>query len=345
MSDIWKYDLKIGKGFVVDAARRDAVAALRRRVATIEQGPVRAWQKSGQGVENLTLGVPGIDVRLPGGGLARGGLHEVLSGGLQDGYRAQGRGGAALAFTAVLAARRAALGQKNTGGLVLWCPAHASSYGPSTHSPNTHSTGLYGPGLAAFGLGAGQLILVHGRDDQQRLWAMEEGLKCTDLAMVVGEVGRLDLGQSRRLQLAAEASGVTALLLHMKGDAGPGMAGLGVSAALTRWRITPAPSAPTMGYVGIGATRCQVELLRCKGGRPGAWQLQWSGSRWDEQHEDNETSRRRDPKRDFERNSGRDSERAHPGQRETNPVPVVAPLAHGSAVSGPKEKAAGAARA
>ena len=312
----FRKDPTVNQGGQGEAAAQ--ITALRRRIAAIEQGPPRVWQ----GAAPLTLGVRGIDGELPSGGLARGALHEVLGGVDQP----SNRGGAALAFTAVLAARRAAL----SSGQVLWCLSEQ---------------GLYGPGLAAFGLGAERLILARGRDDQQRLWAMEEGLKCTDLAMVVGEVGRLDLGQSRRLQLAAEASGVTALLLHMKGDAGPGMAGLGVSAALTRWRITPAPSAPTMGYVGIGATRCQVELLRCKGGRPGAWQLQWSGSRWDEQHEDNETSRRRDPKRDFERNSGRDSERAHPGQRETNPVPVVAPLAHGSAVSGPKEKAAGAARA
>ena len=334
----------------MDAARRDAVAALRRRVASIEQGPVRAWQRigcgdsgGGGGVANLTLGVPGIDGTLPGGGLARGGLHEVLSGGLGNDYGgpiSRGRSGAALAFTAVLAARRAALAGQKEGrqkdGRVLWCPAPPNLHNAGPYNPDPHNPGLYGPGLAAFGLGPGQLILVHGRDDQQRLWAMEEGLKCTDLAMVVGEVGRLDLGQSRRLQLAAEASGVTALLLHLKGDDS-----LGVSAALTRWRITPAPSAPTPstpstpGYVGIGAIRCQVELLRNKGGRPGRWQLQWTGDSWDEQHEDNDASGQT-----FGRAFGRASERASGrGGRQTHPVPVAAPLADGPAVSSPKARA------
>ena len=281
--------------------RGDAVVALRRRIATIKAVPdasAQVWREA----PPLTLGVPGIDQILPGGGLARGALHEVL------GSHARGRGGlvsgggAALAFVAVLAARRAAQagGRDHAGGRVLWCP--------SRH-------GLYGPGLAAFGLGPGQLILVHGRDDQQRLWAMEEGLKCTGLAMVVGEVKRLGLGQSRRLQLAAEASGVTALLLHAGDDDG-GDAGLGISAGLTRWRISSAPSAPIIGYAGIGAPRCRAELLRCKGGRPGEWLLQWNGDGFsefgtgDERHE-------------------YDGER-----RKTNPVPVAAPMADGPAVPG-----------
>jgi protein ImuA len=182
-------------------------------------------------------------------------------------------------------------------GQVLWCLS-----GP----------GLYGPGLAAFGLGAERLILVRGRDDRERLWAMEEGLKCTALAMVVGEVGRLDLGQSRRLQLAAESSGVTALLLHQRGDAG-----LGVGAALTRWRITPAPSAETQGRAGIGAACCRAELLRCKGGRPGSWLLRWNGVGWDERNERNHD----------------EGSHGYGGEKpETHPLPVAAALADGPAV-------------
>jgi protein ImuA len=273
----FRKDPTVNQGGQGEAAAQ--ITALRRRIAAIEQGPPRVWQ----GAAPLTLGVRGIDGELPSGGLARGALHEVLGGVDQP----SNRGGAALAFTAVLAARRAAL----SSGQVLWCLSEQ---------------GLYGPGLAAFGLGAERLILARGRDDQQRLWAMEEGLKCTDLAMVVGEVGRLDLGQSRRLQLAAETSGVTALLLHRRG--GNSLGGLGISAALTRWRITPAPSAETQGYTGIGAARCRVELLRCKGGRPGSWLLQWNGEGWDEQDEQT-----------------RD-------QPQTHPLPVAAAMAHGPAV-------------
>ena len=286
----------------MNSPRRAAVAALRRRIAAIEDGPVRAWQAEAP----LTLGVPAIEAWLPGGGLARGGLHEVLGPRRHTGHG----GGAALAFAAVLAARRTALAPSNPlgalnphggGGAVLWCAAH-----------RRFGAALYGPGLAAFGLDAARLILVRGRDDQQRLRAMEEGLKCTGLAMVVGEVGRLDLGQGRRLQLAAEASGVTALLLHAQiGNVGGDVDGdaQGVSGALTRWRITSRPSAPSHGYVGIGAARCRVELLRCKGGRPGEWLLQWNGAGFEDQWNGE--------------------------QRQTYPVPVAAALADGPAAPGP----------
>jgi len=257
------------------------ISALQDCITAIEQGSARAQR----GGARLTMGVENIDAILPGGGLARDALHEVVG---QAGY-GRALDGATLAFAAVLAARRAATGCTSGSSYVLWCLS---------------GQGLYGPGLTAFGLTPERLILVRGRDDQQRLWAMEEGLKCPDLAMVVGEVGRLDLGQSRRLQLAAEASGVTALLLRQSGDAG-----LGFSAASTRWRITPAPSSQPQGYVGTGAARVQAELLRCKGGRLGKWLLQWNGMGWDEEHEDAGT------------------------ERQTYPLPLATAMANRSTVS------------
>ena len=283
------------EGSVVNGARRHAVTALRRRVAAIEHHPPKYdLRPASHGVPSqtriltpiLSVGVPGIDERLPVDSLTRAGLHEILSG--------HGTG-AALAFTAVLAARRAALHQ---AGRVLWC---LSAHGP------------YGPGLAAYGLGAEQLILVRGRDDRQRLWAIEEALRCAGLAVVVGEVGHLDLGQSRRLQLAAEASGVTALLLHTRNGAAQG-----VSAARTRWRITPQPSAPAHGYIGIGAPRCRVELLHCKAGRPGEWLLQWNGAT-------------------FEDHGVEDQRNGEPRKSEwkTDLVPVATVLADGPAVACP----------
>ncbi len=318
-----------GKGRAVTRSGRGAaVAALRRRVAAIRATKAIDTAMQGAPAPPLTLGVAAIDRILPGGGLARGALHEVLGGHdrAPNGHASNG-GGAALAFTAVLAARRAAAvenagPQDSTGnGQVLWCPARP---------------GLYGPGLAAFGLGPGQLILVHARDDQQRLWAMEEGLKCTGLAMVVGEVGRLDLGQSRRLQLAAEASGVTALLLPRKPALGPDGDSPGLSAGLTRWRITALPSAPTTsapttsaptgGYAGIGAPRCRVELLRCKGGRPGDWLLQWNGDGFSCLPA-GEANAAGDGQHGHEHGHEDDGERT-----ETNPLPVAAAMADGPAV-------------
>jgi len=222
--------------------RAAALAGLRRRIARIERGGAGRGQP---GLAPLTTGVAALDAALPGGGLARAALHEVL---------AAEADGAAAAFTALLAARRAAL----AGGTVLWCTAQRT---------------LYGPGLAAFGLTPQRLLLAWGRRDEDRLWAMEEGLRCPRLAAVVGEVWRLDLKQSRRLQLAAAGSGVTALLLRPPAVDGAA----GASAAVTRWRVESAPSAATAGYAGVGAARFRLALQRARGGRPGDWDVEWNG--------------------------------------------------------------------
>ena len=45
------------------------------------------------------------------------------------------------------------------------------------------------------------------------------------------------------------------------------------NAALTRWRITPAPS-PNEGDLGMGRARWNVELLRCRGAESHSWMLE-----------------------------------------------------------------------
>ena len=45
---------------------------------------------------------------------------------------------------------------------------------------------------------------------------MEEGLRCGQVAAVIGELGDMSLTASRRLQLAAEETGVTALSLPVE---------------------------------------------------------------------------------------------------------------------------------
>ena len=72
---------------------------------------------------------------------------------------------------------------------------------------------LFAPALAGVGLHPDRLILA--KAGRQVLSVMEEGLRHRGLAGVVGEVeGGLTLTASRRLQLAAEASGVTAIVLR-----------------------------------------------------------------------------------------------------------------------------------
>lgn len=194
----------------------------------------------------LPFGVSAIDTSLPGGGLARGALHEL--GGL-DGDEEDGA--VAAAFLAGILARLA------PPQPVLWCLT---------------ADELYGPGLAAHGLAPRRLLSVRARDDRTVLEAMEDGLRVPALAAVVGEVGALSLTASRRLQLAAAASGVTAFVLRRWRSAPRAEAERSAPvAAATRWRVSARPSRPIDNEPGIGRLLWQVELLRCRGGVPAQW--------------------------------------------------------------------------
>lgn len=187
--------------------------------------------------------LPAIDAALPWGGLPLACLHEVT-----------GEDGAAAGFCAVL------LAQLARRGPVAWC---------STRDD------LHPPGLAAFGLEPGRLLAVRARGAAELLWAMEECLRCRPLGAVLGEVASVDLTAGRRLQLAAEAGGVTGLLLTAS-------AGAAASGATTRWRVSAAPSAP-VAWDGLGSAGWRIALERCRNGRPAAWLVEW----------DEETSRLR----------------------------------------------------
>jgi protein ImuA len=222
---------------------REFLMALRERVRRIERPAATV-----HGV--APFGVAEIDRALPGGGLARGAVHEILgiAGDEED-------GALAAAFAAGILGRLMAPGN----GIVLWCLPRPD---------------LYGPGLAAYGLDPGRLVLVRARRDAEILWAMEEGLRASGLAAVVGEVGTLAAVASRRLQLAAEHSGVTAFLLRRWRDGEEAARERNLpNAAATRWRIAALPSLPARSEPGIGHPRWRVELLRCRGSEPACWEV------------------------------------------------------------------------
>ena len=195
-------------------AFKPGLAALRQRIGAIEHA--NGLKDAADGPVSIA---PPVDAALPWGGLPRGCLHEIVGG------------EAAYGFAAALAARLAG----DAGG-VLWCLRPRATFDAGD---------LHGPGLVRFGLKPGRLILAHARNQADLLWAMEEGLRSGAPAAVLGEVTGIGLTASRRLQLAAEASGVTALLLHRPDTKrGPDTGQAKFSAAVTHWRVTPVSSNP-----------------------------------------------------------------------------------------------------
>jgi protein ImuA len=223
----------------------------------------------------LPFGVAAIDQVLPGGGLARGALHEILGAGGDE-----EDGALAAAFVAGIVGRLArsptspspsltrripSLSAPRGGegwevGVVLWCLPRPD---------------LHGPGLAVNGLDPARLVLVRTSRDAEILWAMEEGLRAPGIAAVVGEVGTLPPVASRRLQLAAQRSGITAFLLRRWRDGGQAARERALpNAAVTRWRIAALPSRAATGEPGVGQPQWRVELLRCRGGEPAYWEVE-----------------------------------------------------------------------
>jgi protein ImuA len=142
-----------------------------------------------------------------------------------------------------------------------------------TESAEREGGRLHGPGLIAMGLDPADLVVVIVADDAALLRAAADGARCPGLGTVIvegwGAMRNYDLTASRRLMLAAEASGVLMILLRVGGQPVP-------SAATTRWGVAPAPSRP-LAADAPGAPAYDLELLRRRGGPAGArWRVEWN---------------------------------------------------------------------
>src|SRR5712672_895839 len=159
--------------------------ALRERIQRLEGGAARPRTA-------LPFGIKAIDQHLPEGGLALGALHEVAGGG-----NGAIDGAAAALFATGIAAR--------TKGRVLWCVTRQD---------------LFAPALAQAGLAPDRVIYVEAGDEKTVLACFEEGLRYRRLGAVVAEVAHLSMTTSRRLQLAAEGSGVIGLAAALASSSG-----------------------------------------------------------------------------------------------------------------------------
>lgn len=214
----------------MSAACDQVLADLRERITSIEGDGVK---KAGF----LPFGVPDIDAILPGGGLANGALHEFAGGG-----SGTVDGAAAALFAAGIAAR--------TKGQIVWCLTRPD---------------LFFPALAQAGLHPRRVIFVESDKEEDVAANMEEALSYGGLGAVVGEMVRLPMVVSRRLQLVAERTGTIALAVRRwrrqteANDFGQ------PTASATRWRVSVLPS-DDLPVPGIGRPRWFLELMRSRAG-------------------------------------------------------------------------------
>lgn len=229
-----------------------------------------------------------MDAVLPGGGLARGALHEWLAAAPDEGtLRGAWRPPLAILIHLVRRALANATTTNVARNATPWdvrsttpkvmrngTPGDVRSAEP-TDAPDAvpmnavspvvalHRCVWIGPAIWPYP------VALHAQDPAllanslflrvcnapQRLSTAVTVLQSRAAAVVVADGSGFDLTATRRLQLAAETGSAICLLARPPWERGE------LSAARTRWLIRPRPAPPD-------AQRWTVELLRCKGVQP-----------------------------------------------------------------------------
>jgi len=231
------------------AARTSTLATLRGSIEHIEA------HGDAYLPDRVALGHADADATLQGG-LALGAMHEVFA-------EAGRQSAAATGFVAGLAGRAAARRP------MVWVRQDFAEI---------ESGALSMSGLAEFGLDPRVLVTVRAADVDTALKTAADALACDALGVVVlevwGEARQLDLVTSRKLTLAAQASGVTGLLLRVAAEPSP-------STAETRWIVRAAhsppaaPSLPAAPWSAWGAPVFDAQLVRNRHGPVGRWIMEW----------------------------------------------------------------------
>ena len=188
-----------------------------------------------------------IDAAFPNGCFPLAAIHEFISEGAE--YTAATDGFVACLVSALMV----------NGGVCVWIST---------------SLTVFPPALKTFGIEPDKIIFIEIKNAQDTLWVIEEALKCDGLAAVVGELQELGFIESRRFQLAVEQSRVTGFIIrnHPRN--------LNSNACVSRWRISPLSSSSEGNLPGIGFPCLNIELLKIRNGKPGAWQMEWSYGRF-----------------------------------------------------------------
>lgn len=228
----------------MSGARMSTLAKLRGTIERLEGAGLP------QAGERVVLGHAPADAMLKGG-LACGAVHEV--------FAPESRHAAsATAFAAGLAWRGAR--QRP----LLWVAQDFVA----------RESGLLSlRGFAELGLDPRRVVLVRAADAAMALRVTADALACAALGAVVldlwGEVHQFDLSVSRKLTLAAQASGVSCMMLRTAATPT-------ASTAETRWVACSAPSMPGPAWSAWGAPMILAQLVRNRHGQTGQWIMEWN---------------------------------------------------------------------
>jgi protein ImuA len=239
----------------MSGARTSTLASLRGSIERIET------HDEAYTPHRVALGHADADATLQGG-LALGAMHEVFA----DAGR---QSAAATGFVAGLAGRAAARRP------LVWVRQDFTEI---------ESGALSMSGLAELGLDPRLLVTVRAADVDTALRTAADAFACDALGAVVleiwGQPRQLDLVASRKLTLAAQASGVTGLLLRVAAEPLP-------STAETRWIVRAAHSPPAPSLMPAaplrpaapgsawGAPVFDAQLVRNRHGPVGRWIMEW----------------------------------------------------------------------
>ena len=223
-------------------ARTSTLATLRGSIERIEA------HADGMAPGRVVLGHAEADATLQGG-LALAAVHEVFAEGRQS--------AAATGFIAGLAGRAGARRP------LVWVRQDFTEI---------ESGALSMSGLAELGLDPRCVVTVRAADVEAALRTAADALACDAVGVVVLEVWgparQLDLVASRKLTLAAQASGVTGLVLRVAAEPLP-------STAETRWIVRAAHSPPSTPLSAWGAPVFDAQLVRNRHGPVGRWIMEW----------------------------------------------------------------------
>ena len=226
----------------MSGARTNTLAILRGSIERIES------HGDTYRPDRVALGHADADAMLQGG-LALGAMHEVFAEGRHS--------AAATGFVTGLMGRAAARRP------LVWIRQDFAEI---------ESGALSMSGLAELGLDPRLLVTVRAADVDTALRTAADAFACDALGAVVlevwGEARQLDLVASRKLTLAAQASGITGLLLRVAAEPQP-------STAETRWIVRAAHSPPIAPWNTWGAPVFDAQLVRNRHGPVGRWIMEW----------------------------------------------------------------------